>query len=498
MAIITDNEIIRLIFGFKVRYLRQQHQLSYQELSNLTGLSTSYLNDIEKGKKYPKPDKIKELAKAFEMDYNYMVSTTATRKLQPVIDLLDSKFLRVFPLEEFGISIEKLIDLFTNTPDKVNAFISTFFKLAQRFHLGEDEFFKVALRSYRDMHEGYFAEIEEAVQTFRSEHLSGKEIPVRSAILENKLKELYGISVERSALSQHAKLRFVRSYFMEKSRKLLLNSGLSNAQESFLMAREIGFHNLGLEERPFVTRMLEIPSFEKLLNNFKASYFAAALLMDEEEMVKDIQYFARQNTWQPELLLRLLNKYNVTQEMLAQRITNLLPKHFGIHDLYFLRISGSADLRQFDITKELHLSQRHDAHSNELDEHYCHRWISINILLQLRTHLSTAESPELGISNAQLSKYWETPNTYLNLSLAKPDFYNPKKSVSVTIGMLVNPQLRSMFNFLDDPALLRKEVHTTCERCSIPDCGARVAPPLVIESIKDRQDIQKKLRSLNE
>lgn len=498
MAHITDNEIIRLIFGFKVRYLRLQHQLSYQELSKRTKLSTSYLNDIEKGKKYPKPDKIKELAKAFDVDYNYMVSTTATRKLQPIIDLLDSKFLRVFPLEEFGISIEKLIDLFTNTPDKVNAFISTFFKLAQRFHLGEDEFFKVALRSYRDMHEGYFAEIEEAVKEFRQEQLSDNQIPVGADALEAKLKELYGITVERTTLSQHKKLRFVRSYLMKKSRKLLLNSGLSSAQEAFLIAREIGFHTLDLEERPYVTRMLEIPSFEKLLNNFKASYFAAALLMEEEEMVKDIQYFARQNTWQPSLLLRLLSKYNVTQEMLAQRITNLLPKHFGIHDVYFLRISGSADLREFAITKELHLSQLHGAHSNELDEHYCHRWISINILLQLRTYLSTSESPNPGIANAQLSKYWETPNTYLNLSLAKPDFYNPKQSVSVTIGMKVNQQLRSIFNFLDDPALTRKEVHTTCERCSIPNCGARVAPPLVIERQKDRQDIEKKLKSLEE
>ena len=59
------------------------------------------------------------------MDYNYMVSTTATRKIQPIIDLLNSKFFKVFPLEEFGISIEKLLDLFTNTPDRVNAFIKS-------------------------------------------------------------------------------------------------------------------------------------------------------------------------------------------------------------------------------------------------------------------------------------------------------------------------------------------------------------------------------------
>lgn len=496
MALITDNEVIRLIFGFKVRYLRQQHQFSYQELGKKTGLSTSYLNDIEKGKKYPKPDKINLLAKAFEVDYNYMVSTTATRKLQPIIDLLNSKFLKVFPLEEFGINIEKVLDLFTNTPDKVNAFISTIFKLAQRYHLGEEEFFKVALRSFQDLHGGYFDEIEEAVRTFRSEHLPEKVLPVPIEVLEAKLKELYGITVERDTLAKHKKLRFVRSYFQADSRTLLLNSGLATGQEVFLLARELGFQALGLEERPYITRMREINSFEELLNNFKASYFSAALLINEEECVKDIQYFARQNTWQPELLLRLPAKYNVTQETLFQRMTNLFPKHFGIDDLYFLRIKGSPNLREFSITKELHLAKLHLAHTNELEEHYCHRWIAINILLQLRAFLTTSQSSDQGIANVQLSKYWGTQNEYLNLSLAKPDFYNPKESVSVTIGMLVNPQLKGIFNFLDDPNIRRKEVNSTCERCSIADCGARVAPPVVIEQQKERQEIYQKLLSL--
>jgi|GEM_PF-6569923 len=92
---LNDEKIIRLIFGFKVRYLRQQQNLSYQELAKATGLSTSYLNDIEKGKRYPKPDKISHLANAFGVDYNYMVATNASKKLQPIIDLLNSKFFRL-------------------------------------------------------------------------------------------------------------------------------------------------------------------------------------------------------------------------------------------------------------------------------------------------------------------------------------------------------------------------------------------------------------------
>ena len=122
---LNDDKIIRLIFGFKVRHLRQQKGFSYQQLSDLTSLSTSYLNDIEKGKRYPKPDKINALATALDTDYNYLVAIGASKKLKPIIDLLTSKFFKLFPLDLFGISLEKLLELFSQTPDKVNAFIST-------------------------------------------------------------------------------------------------------------------------------------------------------------------------------------------------------------------------------------------------------------------------------------------------------------------------------------------------------------------------------------
>lgn len=77
---LNNEEIIKLIFGLKIKYLRQQKQYSYQQLSNLTGLVVSYLHDIEKGKKYPKVDKINVLADALGVDYNYLVSTQASKK----------------------------------------------------------------------------------------------------------------------------------------------------------------------------------------------------------------------------------------------------------------------------------------------------------------------------------------------------------------------------------------------------------------------------------
>jgi len=487
----TEKDKIKLIFAFKVKYLRQQRNLSYQQLKEATGLSTSYLHDIEKGTKYPKIDKISALANAFGVDYNDLVSTTASKKIQPIIDLLNSDFFKVFPMEMFGLNVYKLFDLFSNTPEKVNAFISTIIKITRNYQMRNEHFYQAALRSYQDMFDNYFEEVEIAVKEFRKENKLKKPSPYTTKLLASILKKQYEITVERSSLSEKKELTSIRSFYSEKQSVLFLNKELSSAQENFLLGRELGFQYMEMKERPFVTRIVTQDSFEKLFNNFKASYFSAALLMDEEEFAKDIKIIAGKRTWNEKPLLNLLKKYDVTPEMLLQRMTNIFPKHFGIKDLFFLRLFGESDLKSYRMTKELHLSQLHNPYGNVRNEHYCRRWISINIIKRLRS--SRSNNP---IADTQISRYWETPNEYLCLSIAKPDEKDPKKSVSVTIGLLMTDTVRKLFGFLNDPDLKRKEVHTTCERCSMPNCGARAIPPVVIEEQEEMEKVLEALKDL--
>ncbi|MGK0366137.1 MAG: transcriptional regulator with XRE-family HTH domain [Saprospiraceae bacterium] len=492
---LTNEKIIRLIFGFKVRHLRQQKNLSYQELAKLTGLSTSYLNDIEKGKRYPKPAKITNLANALDVDYNYMVATNASKKLQPIIDLLSSKFFRLFPLEDFGISLEKLLELFTQTPDKVNAFISTIFKIARNYQVNEEQFYLEALRSYQDMHNNHFPKLEEAVENFKKEFSIKVKLPYTSDFLEDQLLEIYDISIDREELSKNQEISHIRSFYKPETKVLYIQKGLLAQQQNFLIARELGFQYLQLQERPYETTLIEVGSFEKLLHNYKASHFAAALLMDGEALANDIRLFARENSWQPKLFLKLLDKYNVSPETLMQRLTNILPHHFGLEDLFFIRITGDENFQSFTMKKDLHLSQLHSPYNNELNEHYCNRWVSITSIKEL-PFVKAKKSKPVIIADAQISKYWNTDKEYLCISLAKPGFQNSKKGVSVTLGLLVNPELKSIFHFLSDPKLKYKEVHTTCERCGVTNCEARVVSPIVIEQQARKTSILDSLKRL--
>ena len=91
MAISQEN--VKLIFGLKVRQLRLEKGLSFAQLSKQTGLSASYLNEIEKGKKYPKIEKINKLSETLEVSFDDLVSLQLSKKLAPLGELLQVKLI---------------------------------------------------------------------------------------------------------------------------------------------------------------------------------------------------------------------------------------------------------------------------------------------------------------------------------------------------------------------------------------------------------------------
>ena len=132
---LNHGQVVRLIFGLKLRELRQERGLSPAELARACDMSISYLNEIEKGKKYPKADKILSLSKALEVRYDQLTSTTLPRRLEPIADLLQSQVLQEFPLQLYGLEPMQLFELIANAPAKMNAFISTIIEIARNYEL---------------------------------------------------------------------------------------------------------------------------------------------------------------------------------------------------------------------------------------------------------------------------------------------------------------------------------------------------------------------------
>ena len=483
---LNHGQVVRLIFGLKLRELRQERGLSPAELARACDLSVSYLNEIEKGKKYPKADKILILSKVLEVRYDQLTSTALPRRLEPIADLLQSQALQEFPLELYGLEPMQLFELIANAPAKMNAFISTLFEIARDYELRQEHFFVAALRSYREMHDNYFEDLEQEAQAFVASHQLAAAPPFDLTQLETLLTQHYGYTIDRTTLAGNPVVVAgrLRSVFRPATKTLLMIPTLSRGQQAFVLGRELGFNYLKLKERHYASpNPLEPRSFEEVLNNFRASYFASALLMEEDSLVRDLRQLFSAPTWQPAALLALLTRYDVSPEMLKQRIATLLPKHFGLSSLFFLRFDQDQADAPYHLTKKLHLSRQHHPHGNELQEHLCRRWVSLQLLAEGRALPPTGTTRRLAA--AQRSQYLGTDDEYLCFSLARLGTAT-EPAMSVTIGLRCDDRLRQQVAFLPDPALPLTIVNETCERCPLADCAVRAAPPTQVQQAARR------------
>ena len=484
----TQNN--KIIFGLKVRQLRMDKNLSFAVLAEQTGMSVSYLNEIEKGKKYPKNDKIDILAHAFEVSSAALISSELPKSLAPVEQLLQSNFLNELPLDLFGIDLAKVVEIIANAPLRVGAFISTLVELGRNYALREENFYFAALRSYLELHNNYFEELEDAVEQFVKQH----KIPTTHALphhyLAALLEKKFNYIIVEDALAAYPELKNIRSLYVPKDRKLLLNDFLNDQQRAFQFGKELGFNVLNLKERAYTSSLLRVKTFDEALNHFKAGYFSAALLMNRSVFVKDIEAFLKMENWDNgNTFKQLMLKYQATPEMLFQRMTNVLPEIFGLQNLFFLRFIHHLPSNQFDINKELHLNRPHHPHGNGLDEHYCRRWIAISLLEAFQKEQNTEG---VGAENhvkiaVQKSHYYGTNDVYLCFTIARKA--GNKRNVSVTIGILIDKDAINKIKFLKDTNIIEREVWTTCERCGIADCQERATPPIVLQRRKDRQEL---------
>ncbi len=482
---------IKIIFGLKVKQLRQERNLSFAELALGTGMSISYLNEIEKGKKYPKEDKIELLARALGTTASELVSPRLTKQLAPLGELLKSQFLNDLHLEVYGIDTNKVIEMLADAPSQVGAFISTLMEISRHHSVQQEHFYFASLRSYQEMHLNYFEDLEQHVDACILRFgLDTDGTVVSIHRLAAILKEEYGYTINDTALMQHDELNGLRSYFVPENSQLFIRNDLTAPQAAFVLGREIAYNYLDIKERNYASTPLQIKSFDHVLENFRSAYFAVALLLHREPLLSDLRVFFNQKKWSPDGFLSIMQGYQASPEMFFHRLTNLLPRFFGLNQLFFLRFSNEWGSTEYHLTKELHLTKLHHPHGNAVREHYCRRWLTIGLLDELHSAQAQKNTPnEAAIAGAQRSTYFGTTDEYLCLTIARAGFPTPNTNISVTIGLEVTDTLRQKIKFLDDAAIPTQIVNQTCERCPITDCAVRAVPPRIVEEQARKQKV---------
>ena len=151
---------------------------------------------------------------------------------------------------------------------------------------------------------------------------------------------------------------------------------------------------------------MRINSFEQTLNNYKAAYFAVAILINRQPLYGDIQAFSVKLPGTDNSCSTLMTKYQASPEVLFQRF-NLLTKEFGLDKVFFLRFIHDLDRDGFDMDKELHLNRRHQPHASGLNEHYCRRWLSLALLRDLQSQQQQQPDSPLMLTGVQRERFPE-------------------------------------------------------------------------------------------
>lgn len=487
------SHLQRIIFGLKVRQFRQERGWNFDELSKHSGISISYLNEIEKGKKYPKPGNRKLLADALGLSEEFLMSPDLTKQFAPLGELLKSNFLSDLPLDLFGIEIQQIVEIIARDPDRVNAFISAILEIARVYSLREENFYFAALRAYQELRSNYFEEIEEDAIRFVQENNLPTNGGVSADLLASLLEKKFGIDIQPNGLSDFPELQSIRSVFNPVSKQLLLNGRLNERQRTFQLAKELGFHVLGLKERPKASTFLKVKSFEEVLNNYKAAYFAVAILIHRETFIQDISTCFSAETWNADTLLQLMEKYQASPEVFFQRF-NVVTKAFGLDKVFFLRFIHDLERDAFDIDKELHINRRRQSHASGIKEHYCRRWLSPVLLRKMQQNPTEKDAMLAGVQRAT---FLDTNDEYLCIALTKAGYPTLDRNVSVTLGVLLDEQARKFIRFWDDPQIPKAIVNTTCERCPLSDCQERAVPASEVQRKEARRKMQELIAKLS-
>ena len=480
----------RILFGLKVKQLRQAMGFSFLELSQKTGLSVSYLNEIEKGKKFPKSDKLNSLSLALGQSPDKLVTFGEDDGLDTIIQLLESNFLNELPLDLFGIELSKVVEIIAQAPIRVGAFISTLLELSRNYALRQENFYFAALRSYLEMHQNYFQDIEYSVDQFIDKFKIPSHRPISEKILGNILGQTYDYHIDYKGLDKYEKLQSLYYYlFIPKSNQLLLNGSLNSIQRSFSFGKELAFNFLRLKERAYTSSISQGKVFEEVLNHSKAIYFSVALHLPREPFILSLNEIFSQNSLNPEYFSNLMDQFQVTPEMFFHRMTNILPQFFGLKDLFFMRFVCQKEEDSLKVDRELHLNKKHQPHGNNLSEHYCRRWIAVSSILneQKQSH---------SMMHVEIAHFQENRESYLCLTHSRINYPKKGSKVSLTLGMLLDQKLLKKIAFASNQNLIQKQVHTTCERCPISDCKERAAPPVQREKKKKALEIDALLKSL--
>lgn len=345
--------------GLKLRGLRLSRNIKQTDAARDLGVSPTYLNLIEKGKRVTPFPLLWKALRYFEQDpEQFMSSLGQGRADEALAKLLDEPLLKTLDIDPESIqhlsaepklagTVAALFNLYKNTRTQLeNVLAQLSAEERARAHgqtagsgtlrFDYSPFDEVS--DFLESHHNYFAELEEQADSLRRDFKLERQ--VTSSHLVRLLEDRFHYQVRFEPAQSGSSV--VRRLDPE-SRNLTLSPALTEQPLKFQLAASIGLLILDREkllERIVgdgKTRHAETP---RLIKVNLANYFAGALMLNYADFFREVE----RTRYDVELLS---NIFGTTYETVAHRLCNLSdPQRRGL-PFHFLRadIAGSISKR---------------------------------------------------------------------------------------------------------------------------------------------------------
>ena len=474
---------LSVLLGSNLRAARLHQGRSIRALARRTGISPSYISELEAGKKFPGDETLSTLLDALDLRPSDVFRPPGHARAWDGL-------MREFGTDLFGFDATELSRLLSDAASSAAPMVRTWLEIGQTYSSRVESFLFAALRSYQRDHRNHFPDLERAAWDFRmSADLADADAPQGADHLESKLEHVlvrrFGIRVGRQELSPHPDLNSFRSVsFAGPAPVLYVNNDLLPSQRAFILAKEIGSVILGVERRTTTSPWLGVDSFEQVLDNYRTSYFAGAVIMPEAAFTRRMTAFLARPTWSEARLVQLMNAFSATPEMFFYRLGQIAAEKLHLDEHFFMRLSMRTEV---SVSKLFNMTSLPIPKTLWTNEHFCRKWAGDVMLRERaeRRHHAYSRSSRLHAPTARAQRVHLVDDDVdlLMVAMSRPLQLGESGDSAVVIGFPLHDSARAGIGFRSDPKVPRIQAGITCERCSLSECAVRAAPP----SLRDRE-----------
>jgi predicted transcriptional regulator/DNA-binding XRE family transcriptional regulator len=450
--------------GAQIRAVRRQHNLTQAKMAERLGISPSYLNLIEHGRRPLSAELLIKLAQAFAIDLKAFGGDDQDRVLA---DLLEACGDPLF--DPYALTPDDLRNLATHAPSAARAMVGLYRafgtakesarSLAERVSEGSEvragiDVYRLPSEEVSDLvqrHVNYFPDLEEGAGRIRRDaQLDGEDLYQG---LARYLQSAHGVTVRVEKVG--AMRRAVRRFDPDR-RELLLSEVLRRGSRNFQLAYQVSL----LTQREVILRLADDPDLttadsRTLARVTLANYCAAAVLMPYEPFLRA----AREERYDIELLG---HRFRTSFEQVCHRLTTLRrPRAEGV-PFHLVRVDAAGNISKRFSVSGIRIARFSGA---------CPRWILHSAFL----------TP--GMFRRQVSRM---PDGTFYFSISRTldkegsGFHGPHAVHAIELGCPIQFARELVYSDgvdLDNMAAA-VPVGVTCRLCERMDCEQRVFPAL--------------------